>query len=135
MIKKAQLGKEIAVSVSNKIGVLADMSKILADHGISILAVAGYSEGKDAKIMLVTADNLRAADALKKNSYKNVKENEVILVELENKTGALKLVAEKLAAESIDIKYIYGTTCVAGCPAMIALLTSDNAKALVAFKK
>jgi hypothetical protein len=135
MIKSAQLGKEIVVTVVNKIGVLADISRILADHGINIEAALGYATANnEAKIALVTEDNLRVMDVLKKKNYNNIKENEVVMVELENKSGALKNVTAKLAAEAIDIKYIYGTTCSCGGPARIVFSTSDNEKALMAFK-
>ncbi len=135
MLKGAKLAKVIIVSVVNKIGVLAEMSEILADHGINIEAVEGYSENGKAKIMLVTDDNLRAIDALKKKNYGAIVENEIIMMELENKAGALKNVTAKLASAGIDIKYIHGTTCPAGCPAGIVLSTSDNEKALVAFNR
>lgn len=136
MIKSVNLAKEVIVTVVNKIGVLADISKVLAEHGINIQAVAGYSvEGsKDASIMLITDDNLRAADALRKKNYGSIKEGEVLVIELEDKSGALKSVTEKLASQNVDIRYIYGTTCTAGCPAKLVLRTSDNEKALVAFK-
>jgi len=136
MLKNAQLGKEIVITVANKIGILADVSKILAEHGINIEAVAGYAE-KDgnAKIMLVTADNLRASDALIKAGYKSAKENEIVILGLENKAGALKMISGILAAEGVDIKYIYGTACSGECPARMVLSTTDNEKALVAFKK
>jgi hypothetical protein len=58
-----------------------------------------------------------------------------VIVELEDKTGALKDIAEKLAKDDIDIKQIYGTTCPGGCPAKIVLSATDNTKALAAFKK
>lgn len=135
MLKKVELGREIAVTVANKIGVLADMSKILADHGINIAAVAGYALDNEAEIMLVTDDNLRAMDALKEKKYTSVKENEVVVVELEDTPGALKNISAKLAAENIDIKYIYGTTCLEGCPARLIIATSDNERAIVVFKK
>lgn len=135
MLKSANLGKEINVTVINKIGVLADMSKVLADHGINIEAVAGYAENDNAKIMLVTGDNLRAVDALKKKGYKSAAEKEVIILDLENKAGALKNVTVTLENAGIDIKYIYGMTCASDCPARMVLSTSDNEKALVAFKK
>ena len=92
MIKSAQLGKEIAVFVTNKIGVLENISKILADHGINMEGVAGYAtEKNEARIMFVSGDNLRVMDALKKNNYTNIKESEVLIVDLENKAGALKV--------------------------------------------
>ena len=136
MVKDARLGKEIDVMVANKIGILAEMSKILADSGINIEAVAGYATpDKNAKIMLVAEDTTRASDALKKAGYKSLKENEVVIVELENKAGALKEITAKLASANIDIKQVYGSACAAGCPAKIIVSTSDNKKALVALKE
>lgn len=136
MVRDAQLSKEVVVTVVNKIGVLADMSKIISSHGINILGVAGYAaEDNNAKIMMVTDDNLRTGDALKKAGYKSLKESEIVIVDLEDKPGALRIVTEKLAAAGIDIRYIYGTTCGGGCPAKIVLSTSDNEKAILAFKK
>ena len=136
MLKGARFGREIVVSVVNKIGVLADASRALAEHGINIEAVAGYAkEDNTAKIMFVTADTLRTVDALKKAGYNSINENEVVIVELEDKPGALKFVTAKLAAEEIDIKHIYGTTCATGCPARIVFSSSNNQKALAAFRK
>lgn len=135
MIKSAKLSKEITVTVANKIGILANISKMMADHGLNIEAVAGYAVNNEAKIMFVTEDNLRASDALKKSGYKSMKENEVIIVDLENKPGALRSITGVLSEEGIDIKQVYGTACASGCPAKIVLSTSDNEKALMAFKK
>ncbi|MDD5431887.1 MAG: ACT domain-containing protein [Candidatus Omnitrophica bacterium] len=135
MVRSAKLSKEIVVTVVNKIGILADMSKLLADHGVNIEAVAGYAVNNEAKIMLITDDNLRSSDALKKAGYKSLVEREVLVVELENKPGALKQITAKLSGENIDIKQVYGTVCSGSCPAKIVLATSDNEKAIVAFKK
>lgn len=136
MIKDVKLVQEITVTVVNKIGVLADMSKIVTGQGVNIEAVAGYAAAdNNAKIMLITEDNARITGALKKSGYKSLKESEVILVELENKTGALKHLTAKLAAEEIDIKLIYGTTCAGNCPARMVISTNDNAKAMLALKK
>lgn len=135
MIKSAEFGKEITVTIVNKIGVLADISKLLTEKGINIGAVAGYASGNEAKIMLVTEDNVRAVDLLRKAGYTSIKENEVIILGLANTPGALKLISVILAEKQIDIKGIYGTACTAGCPAKIVLSTSNNEKALAAFKK
>lgn len=134
MLKSVSLGKEIVVSLPNKVGILANIAKILADHGINVDGVAGYAEGADAKIMIVAEDTLRAKEALEKNGYKNIKENEVLIVDLENKPGALKGVTAKLAKDGIDIRYTYGTGCPSGCPSHIIIATSANEKALVSLK-
>lgn len=135
MVKQVTMAKEIVVTVVNKIGILADMSSLLGDMALNIEAVAGYAAANEAKIMLVTSDNTRAVDALKKKGYKNIRENEVLLVDLENKPGALKLLTTKLAQETIDIKQVYGSVCASGCPAKLVLSTDNNQKAFVALKK
>ena len=111
MIKNAEMGKELVITVPNKMGTLANVSKILADHGINIEGVAGYAMGTEAKIMLVADDVLRAGEALKKAGFKAIETKEVVVVELENKQGALKSITAKLLDAKIDIRYIYGTTC------------------------
>jgi len=135
MVKDAKLIKEVVVKAENKIGVLANISKLLADHDINLDGVAGYAEDGQAVMMMVTDDNLRATDALKKAGYKTVKESEAVIVELVNKPGALKNLTARLAAEKIDLKYVYGTVCAEGCQSRIVLSTSNNEKAFVLFKE
>ena len=83
--------------------------------------------------LLVAEDNLRAVDALKKNGYKGARQSEVVIVELENKAGALKVATSKLAREDVNIKYVYGSTCSGTCAGRLVFSTNDNEKALVAF--
>ena len=135
MVKNVRLGKEILIRTKNKVGVLADISTMLSDHGINIDAIVGYGEGEKAEIMLVADDSRRACDALNAANYEAVQEREVVVLDLENKPGALKSVSSLLAAENIDINYIYGTTCAASCPARIVMSTNDDQKALLTLKK
>ena len=135
MVKSAQLAKQIVVTIANKVGILAEISKLVADHGINVEAVAGYAINNEAKIMFLTSDNQRVTDALRKAGYSSIKEEEVVVVELENKAGALKNITGVLVDQGIDIKQVYGTACAAGCPAKIILSTSNNDKVLVALKK
>lgn len=134
MIKNAEMGKELVLTVPNKMGMMAKASKTLSDHGINIEGVAGYAIGNEAKIMIVADDILRAAEALKKAGFEKIETKEVVVVQLENKTGALKSLSSKLLDAKIDIRYIYGTTCSGGCAATIIVSTIDNEKALVIFK-
>lgn len=135
MIKSAKIAKEVEITVVNKIGVLADISRIIADSGINIRALTGYALDNKAVILLVSDENVRVMDALKKEGYKALKEKEVVLVELGNKVGALKGLTARLAENEIDIKRIYGSACSEGCPALLVLSTRNNDKAVVAFKK
>ncbi|MFH0762422.1 MAG: ACT domain-containing protein [Candidatus Omnitrophota bacterium] len=135
MGRQAKLSGEIAVTAANKVGVLADMSRLLSEAGINIEAAAGYAAGNEAKIMIVTADNAAAVGALKNAGYASLKENEVVIVDLENKPGALKEITLTLASSGVDIKQLYGTACSSGCPSRLVFSTSDNQKALEALKR
>ncbi|MDD5108099.1 MAG: ACT domain-containing protein [Candidatus Omnitrophica bacterium] len=135
MIKNASISKEVVVTAENKIGLLNKISKLVADHGINIDGVAGYAADNQAKIMMVTSDATRAVEALLSAGFKSAKESEIIILELENKPGALRIVTDKLAAQNVDIRYLYGTACCGSCADKLILSTSDNLKALVAFKK
>jgi len=136
VIKSLALSKEISVVVVNEIGALSKMTSFLVNHGINLEAIAGYSNniGDQAGLMFITSDNVSAVEALASNGYTDTKENEVIIVELENTPGALKNISERLAQNSINITYIYCTTCSRGCPAKIILSTTDNLKALSVLK-
>ena len=130
MIKNVLLGEEIVISTKNKIGILAEVSRILVDNGINIDAVLGYETGKTARLLLITSANIRAMGELRRKKYKLLKETEVVLVDLENKPGAIKLVTTELKANKIDIKYIYVTSCSCGKGSKMVIQTSDNERAM-----
>jgi hypothetical protein len=137
MLRKAALVKQIYVTVNNEVGVLNRMADYLADRGINIEAVAGYEiTGTDkARVMLVVEDTRRATDLLKQKGFTALEEREEILVELENKPGALKSVTSILAAKGINIKQIYGTMSTEKSPVRVVMATSDNQTAIVTLKK
>jgi hypothetical protein len=137
MLRKAVLTKQIYVTVNNEIGVLNKLADYLADRGINIEAVAGYEvQGTDkARVMMVVEDVRRASDALKEKGFASVEVREELLVELDNRPGALKVVTGLLASKEINIRQIYGTASPGDSPVRVILATSDNQKALVALKK
>lgn len=132
MIKSLSIGKEVSVVVVNEVGALARITSFLVNHGINLEAIAGYSNniGDQAGLMFITNDNIAAIETLTSNGYVDTRENDVIIVELENTPGALKNISERLAQNDINITYIYCTTCMGGCPAKIVLSTSDNNQAI-----
>lgn len=138
MIKNVMLGEEITITTRNKVGILADVAMMLANKGINIEAVLGYEVGSTGKLFLVTSANIVIINELKKKKYKLVKETEVILVDLENKPGALKVVATEMKENKIDIKYAYITPCTCtnfkGFSRMV-LQTSDNERAMALLSK
>jgi len=130
MIKSVSIAEEIRISTRNKVGLLADIAAITANEGINIDAVLGYEAGRSAKILLITPANLAILAALRKKRYKFMKETEVVLVELINKPGALKVVTTELKNNHIDIKYVYITSCSGEGSSKMVLQTNDNEKTM-----
>jgi len=134
MIKNVILGEEIIITTKNRVGILADISKMLANYGVNIEAINGYEVGSTGRVTLVTNANLKIIGELRKK-YKTVRETEVILVDLENKPGALKVVTTELGNKKIDIRYAYVTSCSSGCSSKMVLQTSDNERAMALLSK
>lgn len=134
MIQNVKIGNEIVVTAANKVGILADVSSLIAEEGKSITAITAAVISGAATLQMLTDDNSSVKDILKAKNY-DVSEREVVVVELENKPGALKLVTKKLAEENINLSYLYGSTSKGEGPATIIFSSSDNEKIVATLKK
>lgn len=135
MVKRVTLGEELVITVKNKIGLLAEISELLANRGINIESALGYESGKTAKLMLVTTANIAIISELKRK-YRSVKEKEVVMVELEDKPGSMKVVTTELKQAKIDITYLYVTSpSNSGGSSRMVIQTSDNEKAMALLSK
>jgi len=135
MIKSVLLGEEIGITTKNKVGLLADVAMTLASQGINIEAVLGYEVSDTAKLLLITNANIRILDELRKKKYSSVQETEVVIIDLENKPGALKVVTTELANQKIDIRYLYVTSCSCGGSSRMVVQTSDNEKTMASLER
>uniref|UniRef100_UPI00356578AD hypothetical protein n=1 Tax=Pontiella sp. TaxID=2837462 RepID=UPI00356578AD len=101
--------KEVSVRVFNDIGILAQLTGIVADKGVNIRAAAAWVEdGNKGVVRLVTDDNLRAMDALRAHNYAP-EEIDSIEVPLHHSPGMLNSICEKIGRGSINIKYLYAS--------------------------
>lgn len=133
MIKKAKVGKEFVVISENKVGALSAVAAVLADRGIDILALSAQAAGGVAMMNFVTDDPLRTRDLLLKKGF-TVQENGVLLIEIEDKPGALREITKKLAAKKVDILNIYASAPATYGPCVLVLSTNNNQKALVTLR-
>ena len=120
---KARMAKEAIVRINNRMGVLAQVTKSLADMGINIEAVIGTVEGTDAVIRMVTGDHQRTLDALRDQRLE-VQEARVVVAEVEHRPGLLREITDKLARQHIDLSYLYGTA--AGEKCLIVVSSTNN---------
>ncbi len=126
----AQQVKEITVEVRNEIGVLHEMAKLVAEKGVSILALQGGVQDGRAVIRMVTDDNLRAADALRARNYLPL-ESEAVMAEIPHRPGMLRVLTEKLARAGLDIDHLYATAGPGDVHCNLILSCTDNGRAIV----
>jgi hypothetical protein len=115
--------KQLTVSLENKPGTLAHVTKILADAKVNILALFGSTVGEQGSAQLVVDNVNRAKKAL---SAAGVAHREGVLqqVELSNKPGAFAQFADKLAKKGVNIDSIYATAPKGAKKAVVVLATS-----------
>jgi len=127
-----KLGKEIYVEAPDEIGMLAKISTVIANAGVNIQAICAYGEKGKAIFRIVTSDNKKAMESLKPLNFK-MKEQEVVLMELEDRVAAMAEVCRKMASEKANLTHIYGTTGVGGGACLLVLSSNDNAKIVKIF--
>lgn len=126
----ARQGREIVVEVVNKIGVLTDLSKVVSEKGVNILAILGEVDGVNAVVRFVTDDNLRAVDVLRAHRYVP-READVVLVDIPHKPGMLRAITEKLGQAGLDLVRLYATGPTREQHCLVVLSSTDNQRAVV----
>lgn len=120
---------QIAVSLANKPGALAQLCSTLGKAGVNITALLAPEMRGRGKIRVLVDNPEKAKDALKEAKIR-FSEEEIIATELDNRPGALGEIAEKLAQAKINIKYAYATASEGSAKATVILAVPDVAKAL-----
>jgi hypothetical protein len=113
----------------NKPGVLAQVLGEFARAKINIIAMTMMDSVEHGVMRIVFADPHSAKEVLSKlNMHYN--ETDVMCVNLDNKAGALAIIAEKLAKNHINISYAYCTAGAKGGRTTGVLKVADVAKAM-----
>jgi hypothetical protein len=124
----ARHGKGMVVRTTNKVGALAEFSKVVAESDVRILAMSTWVEDTEAVIRLICDDTLRMMEVLRERGY-DAQDRDVVLVDAAYQPGILRHLTETLANENIDIFHLFASAidkneCVA------VLNSSDNDRAI-----
>ena len=111
----------------NEVGVIADISRALADEGINIDSIS--AEGLDEKgvITLVADNDDEALRVLTHAGFKTVSDESLVL-RLKDEPGALAKVAERFKNAGVNIQSLHIVDRRNG-HAIVALSADDRAKA------
>ncbi len=100
--------KQLSVFLPNRPGVLARTCSILSDSGVNIMAMAVHDTVDNAVVRFLVDHPTKALLLLEQEEL-YVLEQEVVVIELDNRAGALARICQTLAEADINIAYAYCT--------------------------
>lgn len=133
----AKAAKEITATILDGVGMTAKIAAALARENVNILAGTGYSASgfrRMATFTLIVDDIPKAEKALDCIGADNIQNQSIIMVETENRPGALERISSIIAKAGIAIYYFYSTTS-SGKTATCVIKTADDKKAIKVLSK
>jgi hypothetical protein len=124
-----QITQQLAIFLENKPGTLARVCDALAQEKINIYAMSTSDTIDHTVMRLVVSDPRKALHVFEEHGTLVV-EDDVLLVEANNKPGMLAQIAHRLAAAKVNIEYAYCATPSDQKKGLVVLRVSDVKKAL-----
>lgn len=107
-----RIATQFSVFLVNKPGVLAQVTRALAQERVNIVAMTLVDSQEHGVLRFVDEDPAKTREVLKRLNLPTT-ETEVLCMELSNRPGALADVAGVLGTNHININYAY---CTSGAP-------------------
>jgi len=119
--------RSIRVIVPNRPGLLAELTEVLAAHGISIEQIVAEAPGTCAVVRMEIEQDDRALTVLTDAGYQAVTDD-VLLAHIEDRPGALAQLSRRLADANLNIRSLHHVRRDNG-KALVAISTDDNNRA------
>lgn len=119
---------QFSVFLVNKPGVLAQVTRALADAKVNVVAMTLVDSQEHGVLRLVDEDPSQTRAVLSRLNLP-MTETEVLCMELSNRPGALADVAQLLGENHININYAYCTSGARGGRTTAVLKVADPKKA------
>jgi len=120
--------RQFCIFLQNRPGRLAEVCTALADANVNIVALS-ISDTADYGVLRLVVDNAAKAERVIRDSHFPFCENEVLVVEIPNRPGAMAEIARRLAGARVNIQYSYVTAPSPDSPSVVVLRVSDVRKA------
>ncbi len=124
-----QITKQLAIFLDNRPGTLARVCDALSAAKINIYAITTSDTVDHSVIRMVVSDSQKAMNVFEQHGTLVV-EDDVLMIEGDNKTGSLAHIAHKLAEAKVNIEYCYCATSPSSKRGLMIMRTSNAQKAL-----
>lgn len=98
--------KQLSVFLENKTGRINQVTRILGDNGINMLAFSVAETADFGIIRMIVSDVERASQVLKEAHFA-VRTTDVVCIKCSNEAGSLSKILDVLANANVFIEYMY----------------------------
>ena len=124
-----QITQQLALFLENRPGTLARVCDALSKEKINIFALS-VSDTVDHSVVRMVLSDPRKALQLFEEHGTLVVEDDVLMIDGDNKPGTLAKIAHKLSGAKVNIEYAYCATSSHAKNGLLILRVSDAKKAL-----
>ena len=124
-----QITKQLAIFLDNEPGMLARVCHALAEAKVNIYAISA-SDTVDHTVIRMVVDNPQKALYVFEERGTLVVEDDVLLIDGDNRPGSLATICEKLGAAKVNIEYCYCATSPGTRRGLLILRVKNPQKAL-----
>ncbi len=126
--------EQLAIFIANKPGTLGAVCDALAEERINIYGLT-ISDTVDHAVVRMVVSDTRKAMALFESRGTLVVENEVVMIENDNKPGSLSVIASTLSEHKINIEYAYLASMPSAKKGLLILRVTDPKKVVKVLSK
>jgi len=120
--------RQLIIMVENRRGALAELCSKLAEKAVNIVGLSVPEQAGVAPVRMVV-NSIDTARKVLEAMGLHFTEEDVVIVQVSDRPGALGKLTRKLADHDLDVKYAYGTIQQGVGKAAVILAVSDIARA------
>jgi len=128
------IAKQLSVFLANKPGTLAQVCDELAREKVNIYALTISDTVDHAVVRMIVSDTQKALQIFGDHGTLAV-ENDVLMIDGDNRPGSLAQIAHRLAEAKINIEYAYLATSPSSKKGLAIIRPSNAKKALEVLSK
>jgi hypothetical protein len=101
------MAKNLTIALEDRPGVLAELGEALGSAGINIEGFCGYASGARGIVHLLVDDAAAARGALEGTGIEVQDERDVVVVDVEDRPGALGVIARRISNAGVSLNLAY----------------------------
>ena len=104
------MSMDLVIEVDNAPGALAAVAKAISDAGVNIAAATCLGTGTSVELHILVPHSAAAKHVLAISQLAVTREREVVVVEVDDRPGALADLAGRVAAAGVNLDLVYVAT-------------------------